>query len=374
MQAILMHELGHTYFLDHSPDSKNVMFGSYMWTYRFGPYADDVARVNALYATRSVDRLRQLRSSNGGASWSDAFNNLSTSPLPEAHTTIAPAVAAAGGLYHVGWVLPGAVSRMTHVRGDGEAFSFRTFGLYPSFRPVGNALAADDGSTLLWAGVFDDDQGTIRLLSSPDGGFQWYWANSPVGAATYGVPGLCWTRVGGRSTWILVWAHFDRADQSGTGFIRASTSTDNGQTWAAPIVVSTLIKALSGVSVAANEANHVMVTAARAPADLGAIGTANTIWALAAAVVAGVLQGNVWVFFSQLRTASQPAIAFDAAHDQIVIAFSEQNSLSTLSTVHRPRVGGSWSSVTNLTTASNSAPALVGSGDWNETVLWFAHD
>ena len=374
MQAILMHELGHTYFLDHSPDSKNVMFANYMWTQRFGPYADDVARANALYATRNVDRLRQLRSSNGGTSWSVVANDITTSSLPETRTTVAPAAAAAAGLYHVGWVLPGPVARMTRLRGDGDDFSFRSFGLYPGFRPIGNALAADDAGTVLWAGVFDDDQGTIRILSSPDQGFKWYWANAPAGAATYGVPGLCWTRVGGQSTWILVWAHFDRADQPGTGFIRASTSIDNAQTWSAPIVVSTLIKVLSGVSAAANNANYIMLAAARAPANAGALNTANTIWSLAAAVVGRALQGNVWVFFSQLRTPTQPALALDSTHDEIVLAFAEQNSLSSLSTIHRPRIGGTWSPLTNLTIASNSAPALASSRDWSETVLWFAHD
>ena len=309
MQAILMHELGHTYFLDHSPDAKNVMFGNYGWQYRFGPYADDVARVNALYATRQVDRLRELRSSNSGTSWSTAANDIQTSPFPETRSTTAPAAAASAGLYHVAWVLPGPVSRMTHVRGDGETFSFRNFGLYPGFRPVGTAMAADDGSTLLWAGVFDDDQGTIRLLRSSNQGFTWYWANTPAGAATYGVPGLCWTRVGGQSTWILVWAHFDRADQAATGFIRASTSIDNGQTWTAPNVVSTLIKVLSGVTAAANNANYIMLAASRAPADAASLATANTIWSLAAAAVGGTVQGNVWVFFNQLRTPTQPALA-----------------------------------------------------------------
>jgi hypothetical protein len=373
MHAVLMHEFGHTYFLDHSPDSRNVMFGSYMWTYRFGPYADDVARLTALYPTRTTERLRQLRTTNSGTSWSVLSNDITTASFPEVVTTSAPTVISRGALYQVAWNLPGPSPSMTTVRGDGQMFSFRSFGLYLGWRPVGIAMAADDGATRLWAGVMDDD-GTIRVLRSPDNGFTWFWVNQPAAAHTYGAPGLAWTRVNGQSTWILVWAHFDRADQPNTGFIRASTSTDNGDTWTPPVVVSTLIKASSGVGITADASNYVMLAAARAPADLAALNTSHTIWALAAAVNAGTLQGNVWVFFSANKTAGHPALTFEPGHDQLVLAFTEQNALSTLSTLHRPRVGGGWSAVTALTTASNSAPALAANPQMGETVLWFVHE
>jgi hypothetical protein len=373
MQAVLMHEFGHTYFLDHSPDSKNVMFGNYMWAYRFGPYTDDVARLTALYPTRTTERLRQLRTLDSGGAWSVLSSTITTAPFPETVTTVAPAVISGGGLYQIAWNVPGTAPSMTTVRGDGMSFSFRSFGLYMGFRPVGTAIAADDGSTRLWAGILDDE-GTIRVLRSPDQGCTWFWASQPAGAKTYGAPGLCWTRVGGQSTWILVWSHFDRADQANSGFIRASTSTDNGQTWTTPVVVSTFLKALSGVSIAANQSNYIMLAVSRAPADSASLNTANTVWALAAAVVAGNLQGNVWLFFSAYKTPTQPAITFESGNDQLVMAFTEQNALSTLSTLHRPRVGGSWSAVTNLTTASNSAPALAANRQLGETVLWFVHE
>jgi hypothetical protein len=373
MHAVLMHEFGHTYFLDHSPDSRNVMFGSYMWTYRFGPYADDVARLTALYPTRTTERLRQLRTVDSGASWSVLANNITTAPHPETVTTSAPSVISGGALYQVAWNLPGPSPSMTTVRGDGMTFSFRSFGLYPGWRPVGIAMAGDDSATRMWAGVMDDD-GAIRVVQSPDYGFTWYWVNQPPGAKTMGAPGLCWTRVNGQSTWILVWSHFDRADQANTGFIRASTSTDNGQTWTNPVVVSTLLKALSGVSIAANASNYIMLTTARAPTDLAGLNTSHTIWALAAAVVAGNLQGNVWVFFSQGKTATHPATTFEPGSDQLVIGFTEQNALSTMSTLHRPRVGGGWSVITSLTTASNTPPALAANPQMSETVLWFVHE
>jgi hypothetical protein len=79
---------------------------------------------------------------------------------------------------------------------------------------------------------------------------------------------------------------------------------------------------LSGVSIAANASNYIMLTIARAPTDLAGLNTPHTIWVLAA----GNLQGNVWGFFSQGKTATHPAITFEPGSHQFVIGFTEQNA------------------------------------------------
>jgi hypothetical protein len=119
-----------------------------------------------------------------------------------------------------------------HDDGARRRHEFQFSKLWPlnGFQTVGTAIAADDGSTRLWAGILDDE-GTIRVLRSPDQGCTCSGQASPLAQKPTRSGSLLDRASAGQSTWILVWSHFDRADQANSGFIRAHTSTDNGQTW-----------------------------------------------------------------------------------------------------------------------------------------------
>jgi hypothetical protein len=226
MQGVLIHELGHALGLDHSASANDTMFPSYGYhSTRYGPWEGDVAALKALYPDFLRNRLRELRSGDGAATWAVIPNELTSHGHWHTRTNQSPGATAirASGLYIVGW---SHVNRIpTWLRNDGDKFLTRLWFFFGGERSVqGPAYASDDRGILLWAWVQNDDNATIRLVRSANRGLAWSLVGTPANARSCGTPGLAWTRVGGQSTWILVWPHFDRADQANTGFLRASIS------------------------------------------------------------------------------------------------------------------------------------------------------
>jgi hypothetical protein len=270
----------------------------------------------------------------------------------------------------LGWSLPG--NAPTWLREDGEHFLFRHWLFYGGERQIyGPAFARDDNRTMLWAWVTNDDQGTIKVARSDNQGFQWYAVGVPAGARTFGVPGLCWTRVGGQSTWILVWSHFDRGDRANTGYLRASISTDDGWSWSAPTMLNaTLYKALSGVAAAADANNHVEVAFAWAPSSTYGM---NTIRTFVCQVTGGQLQLGPIIYGTD-ATRIQPSLAYNSSADKFILAWREQNTATSLNIASRLRTGTSWSPLVRPGPSSHVAPSLAYSPEHNETVLWYAYE
>lgn len=373
MQTILTHELGHCLGLDHSPSGNDTMFAFYSYFQKYGPYEGDVAALKALYADFTQNRLRELRSPDGSATWGAIPNELSSYNHVHARTNQSAGLVGirASGLYNLGWSHPNRIP--TWLRTDGDKFLMRLWFYYGGERSVhGPAYASDDQGTLLWVWVTNDDNATLRIVRSTNRGLGWVWAGTPTGAHSCGTPGLAWTRVGGQSTWIVVWPHFDRADQQNTGFLRASISRDDGWTWSAPVFVNTSIKALSGVAAAADDANNLLLAHAYgnhlSPAGL------NQIVTVRCAVTGLQLQPQAYLWLNEF-TRIQPALAFDSGHARFVMAWREQNFATTLATMSLPSGSGSWGGkVSLLGSASNVAPALASLPDYNETMLWYAYE
>jgi hypothetical protein len=372
MQGILVHELGHCLGLDHSSGANDTMNGSYEYhRQRFGPFADDVARLRNVYSLFTRNRLRELRSRDGGSSWPSISNDLTSYPHADARTNITPGVTATpqSGLYLVGWTLVGGPP--TWLRGDGDSFLFRHWLFYGGERSLyGPAYARDDDRTMLWAWVDNDDLGTIKVVRSGDQGFQWSWVGAPAAARTYGIPALAWTRVGGQSTWILVWPHFDRGDHANSGYLRASVSTNDGASWSAPVYLNTFYKALGGVSAAADAANNIVVGFAWAPHSTYGM---NLIRCLNCRVSGGQLQHQSTIFTSD-TTRIQPALASDPNRNQFLLAWRGQNFNTTLNTARKSSSASSWSGAVQLPYGSHTAPALAASAQYGEAVLWYAYE
>jgi Matrixin len=376
MQAILMHELGHCLGLDHGSSAAETMFPSYIYhSNRFGPFEGDVARLKAVYNDFTQNRLRQVRSTDGAASWSVAANELTSYNNVWARTNQSPGVTgvARSGLYNLGWSHPGRIP--TWLRTDGTKFLMRQWLFYGGERSVhGPAFASDDSGTLLWAWIHNDDNGMIRLVRSTNRGMSWHWVGVPAGARAHGTPGLAWTSVGGQSTWILVWSHFDRADQANTGYVRASVSTDDGTSWSAPILLNTFYKALSGVSVAADASNHVLVALAWAPTSATWLYGLNAIRTLRCEVAAGQLQ-QLGVMITSEHTRIQPGLTYDPANGQFILAWREQNFATTLATMRASPGAATWSGkVSLLSLGSHVAPAAGALTEYGEAVLWYAFE
>jgi hypothetical protein len=372
MQAILMHEFGHCHGLDHSASGNDTMFGGYNYFQRFGPYEGDVAAVKGLYADYSQNRLRQLRSGNGGASWTSVPNELTAYNHVQARTTLSPGAGhiGSGGLYILGWSHANRIP--TWLRNDGDKFLMRRWFYLGGERSVhGPAYASDPNGTLLWAWVRNDDSGTLRVVRSSNQGLSWGDVGVPANACSQGTPGLAWTSVGGQSTWILVWANFDRGNQNTAGELRASISTNDGASWSAPAVLGSLSRAASGVAVAATPNNEVMV--AFAWLGLQAFGV-NGIRSLRCKVTSGKLQpvGSMW---PAQRTRIQPALAFSPAHNRFIMAWREQNFATTISTMTVAPGASTWGGTVMVSgTTSHVAPALASSDAYGEAVLWYASD
>ena len=374
-QGVLMHELGHALgLLDHSASGNDTMFSGYVYqSARYGPFEGDVARLKALYSDFTQNRLRQLRSTDGGASWSTAANELTGINHVHARTNQSPGVAAIRrtGLYNLGWNHTNRIP--SWLRTDGDKALTRAWFFFGGERSVhGSAYASDDRGTLLWAWVHNDDNGSIKLVRSTNAGLGWTLASTPAGARTAGTPGLAWTRVGGQSTWILVWSNFDRGDQPNTGFVRASHSTDDGATWSPPVYLNQALKALSGVAVAADASNRVVV--GYATANHTAPAALNTIFTVMAAVGPGGLQQTNSNWLNE-ATRIQPALTHDAAHNRFVMAWREQNFATTLATATMPPGGATWSpKAMLLSSQSHVAPALGSAAEYSETALWYAYE
>ena len=387
MQAVFMHELGHALGLrDESASANDTMFGNYNYQgFRYGPFQGDVIRLAALYAEYDQNTLRQLRSRDGGNSWTLVANSVTTSPLRTNQSSAITAIRGAQ-FYALGWTGHPTWSR-DHVPmfllTDGSIIRNGAYSiLYQESSVHGSAYASDDQGTVLWAWVQKDANATIRVahsqvfsvpaLSLPPGSdLGFFLTKAPTGARSCGTPGLAWTRVGGQSTWILVWPNFDRGDHGNTGLILASISTDEGATWSNPAFLNNDLKALSGVSIAANEANDALV--AFAFANHLAQNDLNEIITLNCSVGGGRLQQNA-VIRSGERTRIQPALAYDATHVRYVMAWREQNFATTIATAWMTPGSAAWGGKTSLGATSHVAPGLSASVDFNEVVLWCASD
>ncbi|HMJ74002.1 MAG TPA: matrixin family metalloprotease [Solirubrobacterales bacterium] len=374
MQGVLTHELGHCLGLDHSSSPDETMDPSYEYQrYRYGPFEGDVAAVKSLYPNFGNNRVGQLRSADGAGSWAFQPNSLTDSNHADARATITPGASRIGGsdYYLVGWTTPSRVP--TWLRGSGSSFFFNEWTAYGGERSVqGPAYASDDAGRMLWAWVHNDAAGSIRMVGSTDRGRSWFWTGSPPGAGTAGTPALCWTRVGGQSTWICAWVNFERTSHERTGLVYASTSTDDGATWSAPVALHPTFKALGGASVAANPDNTVVVGFSLAPT--GTTASMNWIQTFGCRVGAAGLE-RVQAESLAALTRIQPALAFDAGRNRFVLASREQNFLTTLATYWKgPAVADLWGGRVMLAQRSNTAPALASSPVRNESRLFYGYE
>jgi matrixin len=375
MQGVLTHELGHCLGLDHGTDPNATMFPNYNYhSTRFGPFNDDINRVRVVYPSFTRNRVRQLRSGDGGNSWAEITNELTSHGHVNTRTNANPGVAALpqSGLYVIGWSHTSGIP--TWLRTDGDRFVFRNWLFYGGERSIyGPAYASDNNQTSLWAWVTNDDRGTIKVVRSRNQAFQWHLVNTPANARTAGTPALCWTRVNGQSHWILAWSNFDRTNQNDTGFVHASISTNDGSNWSAPVVLDRTFKALSGVSAATTPSNRIEIAFAWAPDNAANHAGINAIRTFVCDVSGGQVR-RLSVIASSERTRIQPALAYEARSNRFVMAWREQNFATSLNIAHHPATGGAWSPLIRPGQSSNTAPALAASQEYGEVVLWYGYE
>jgi len=378
MQATFHHELGHALGLDHDSDDPKIM-GSYWDFSRYGPYKADIAGVQSLYSQYDRNTLRQLRSTDGGATWTPVNNQLTSHGSGSARTSQGPAVTAtnAGG-YVVAWATPG--NAPSWLRGDGQSFRFDQWFLFGGERSTyGMSLGSDDRGALLWAWT-DEYRGTwpdqsqwnrVRVVRSTDGGASWAWAGSPAHARGIGAPALACTTVGGQPVWILAWAHLDPADQTRCGSIMVSVSRNGGASWSAPLEMSRG-RSLSGVALAADRNGRFIVAYADAPR--GTINGMNAVrWHDGRVGATGGPQ-DLGVRATGQTTRIQPALTFDTNRNRFILSWRGQDRNTTLNVMTMGATQPAFGSYIWLQQRSHVAPALAHNPTRGESVLWYASD
>jgi hypothetical protein len=369
LQGVLTHEFGHCYWLDHTTSATETMNGGYDYhRQRFGPWDGDVVRAKGLFGDFDRNHLRELISNDGGVSWLPMATQITNYNNYQARTCLAPGTVAIGstGLFNLSWSHPNRIP--TWLRNDGSTFLFGNWLYYGGERAVhGHALASASDGTMLWCWVDEEDNGSLRVVRSTDIGALWGWASAPAAAASYAQPGLAVTMVNGVRTWVLVWAHLDRADHANTGYLRCSISTNDGASWTAPQVLDTFYKSLSGVAVAASPGNRVMVGFAWAPNGTYGINAVRTF----ECIVSGGTLGRQRTCYSNEASRVQPALSYDPVRQWFILAYREQNFLTSIRTTAKAWNTSNWPAAAQVQgTTAATAPTLATAPN-GTTVLWY---
>ncbi|RJL23071.1 sialidase family protein [Bailinhaonella thermotolerans] len=378
MQAVLTHEFGHTFWLEDVADADRTMNGNYDYQrQRFGPYDGDVLALKAIFRDMDRNRVRQFRSLDGGTSWAVQNNQLTSHSLYQTRTCLTPGTTPIGtsGRHVIGWSMPNRVP--TWLRGDGVNVFFDGWVAYGGERSHhGPAYASAPDGTLLWAWVHNDRNGTIRLVRSTDGASTFHWVGTPAGAQTGGTPALACTTVNGQRAWVLAWSHLDRGNHGITGDVRASVSFNDGATWSAPVGIGSYAapwgqfayKSLAGVAAAAAPDNRVMLAIAwAAPSET----SMNLIRSFSCAIDQGSLALRS-IGYSGDRTRVQPALAYHQPSDQFVLAFREQNFLTSLRITSKDWAKQDWPSGRQIpSSTTHTGPALGYGPVQRDLLLWY---
>lgn len=372
MYTILLHELGHCLGLDHSSNATDTLFGWTDFFHRFGLYRNDVERLQQIYNIFTENRLRQLVSTNGGSSWLPVNSNLTDINNNDARTnnTIGVTAVPNSNDYLVGY---DNVNRMpSRAKGNGSNF-LNLWEVFGGERSIfGPAFTQDDLGNILYAWVDNNDSGNIKIIRSTNGGHGWFWTAVPIGATTYGTPGLCFTTVNGVPTLVLVWSYFNRNNRNETGYIKSSVSTDFGATWSEPVLLDSFYKVLSGVSIAADN-NNIVVGFSWAPNSRDYIGRTNFIRTFKCRVEGNRLVKRS-VVISEHSTRIQPALAFDRGYNRFVMVYRAQNFNTSLNVVSMTFNANVWSNFVGLESRSNVAPCITYSNNRRELVIWYAFE
>src|SRR5436305_291712 len=129
-------------------------------------------------------------------------------------------------------------------------------------------------------------------------------------------------------------------------------------------------KALGGVAVAADPTGHVLVSFAWAPHSTHGTNRIRSF----ACELDGTQLRKPEPIRSEESTRVQPALTYDESANRFVLAWRDQNFLTSLSTARMAPDERRWSDRARLDTSSNTSPALTAMPSLGETVLWYASE
>ena len=252
IQCLIMHEMGHSFGMQHNFDTNRSVMGFYKPLNRVGPFEEDVDDLKDLYGWRTDLDFKARRSTNQGESWSGWSTNVTGL---SATTTCPPDLTRDSDRMILFYTQHN--KKPTWIIGNNTGSSFDTstwtvFGGERSFYGV-----AGDGipSEYMMTWVDDRDDHRIKIVRSTDGGQGWGWRNPPT-SRTFGTPDVL--RVYG-DTWVLAYAKLNRSNPDENGVITARVSTNDGASWGPEVELSSFYRSNRGVSLAKAGADEIRV-------------------------------------------------------------------------------------------------------------------
>lgn len=352
MQAVLMHELGHAFGLEHEADLNTVMFGGYQWTNRYGPFPDDIEDLRAQYGPQTDWRFKIKRSVNGGASWADWGTNLTALNLA---TTMDPAVArdpARTILFythtnkHPAWIIGNTT---------GAAFDPGQWWVFGGSRSAYGTAGHGDNQTYLMAWVDDLAQHHIQVAYSNDGGVHWGFVTPPPAARSYGTPAVHKLAA---HTWLLAYTKYDPSSLADTGKIVTRVSTDDGASWGPEIVLNAFYRAESGVSITSSGLANIRIGFSWAHSDVSATYSyPNYLKRTIRAHWDGTTLVYDTMIYEADSTRTHPVMAKTSS--RFVQAWREPNALTSINTRNAAPGETTWNNYVRVVESSPATPALA---------------
>ena len=274
--AVTMHELGHAWGLCHEMEATadtaamnpsnvgDVKFWGVLWgPQRYGPYFNDFQQLQEYYGADD-NSMYTRRSTDSGQNFGFLSDNMAAA---EIFTRMEPGMARnaeASSELLLGFTYSGEAMAQTgkvavpcFARGT---YNFGSVTYEPplccSTESSTRGVSIDrvgDTIMIVWVSRFDQ----VQVMLSTNGGVAWHPRRIPGAPRTMGTPSVrALPTEGGSQRWVIAWAHFDEFDPMGTGQIRATVTTDNGQTFTQPANLSAMLFGQNyhtehGVSIAA---------------------------------------------------------------------------------------------------------------------------
>jgi len=362
MMAILMHEMGHAFGLEHNTDgAERSVMGGYHFADRYGPFQDDIKDVRALYGAKTNRRFKIKRSDNSGASWSDWDTNLTSLGVT---TSMGPTATRDPERTILYYTHHNKHPAFIHGDNSGANFDDEKLLVFGGQRSVYGTAGHgyDDEYMISW--VDDHDNHRVKVAYSSDGGIGYAWRNPPL-SKSYGTPAIHKVF---DDTWILAYSRFDRDDLNENGKIVVRVSTNNGVNWGPEVVLHSSYRAASGVTVTSNGRDEIRIGFSWDKRTTGTNFLKRTIVAH--------LSGNELVYDQMIyeyeKTRTQPV--FTKTFGGFVEAWREVNFLTSINTRSSEEASTLWLNYVRAVESSAITPTLSAYREWGASFLYYLED
>ena len=244
----LLHELGHTFGMQHNSDNdRNAMYPYMSFGLRSAPLTNDTDRLVALYGKNNRVRIGMKESRNQGDTWSNFSNDLPQN----SHMATTMPFSAIRDRNNFVVAYTNTDKKPCWIVGEksGSSVDFGStwicFGGLRSY--YGVDVDGKSGEYMMAYVDHDGDQMIIKVVRSTDTGKTWSYRNPPT-SRTISTPAI--VRVSS-STWLLTYAKLDLNNKYNNGRVVYRVSYNDGSTWSSERNVTSGLSGFTGEGVSA---------------------------------------------------------------------------------------------------------------------------